>query len=57
MYVALQNDAHLESKNIPKLLMEMAGAAGWATLTNLNKLVPFFPLCFLLGEEFVFSLS
>jgi hypothetical protein len=43
MYVALQNDAHLESKNIPKLLMEIAGAAGWATLTNLKKLVPFFP--------------
>lgn len=54
MYVALQNDAHLESKNIPKLLMEIAGAAGWATLTNLNKLVPFYPLCFFLGEEFFF---
>jgi hypothetical protein len=54
MYVALQNDAHLEPKNIPKLLMEIAGAAGWATLTNLKKTSSFFPLCFFLGEEFFF---
>jgi hypothetical protein len=52
MYVALQNDAHLEPKNIPKLLMEIAGAAGWATLKNLKKLVPFFPLCFFVGINF-----
>ncbi len=54
MYVALQNDAHLESKEYTQITNGNSRRSWLSYFDKPQKTSSFFPLCFFLGEEFFF---